>query len=142
MVGCRINGKPDLFGEYDFKEVDYLSLLSSSSVDFLENEMEGTKFLVEENLFKIELDDNIFEIIEPNYIKEDIPSNPGAMLDIRKILDGEAEYQYTIYSKEGEKTYKRLYTSQDSIWLASYVDNTADGSEIFLYVYQLSRVVE
>ena len=139
LVGCGNTDIENLYGEYYFEEVSYLSFFSSSTSEYLETKMERTKYIVEENLFKIELLDNISEISNPNYVGEEIPSDSEILADIGNILGNDIEYQYSIYSKNGDKTYLRLYVSSDSIWIASYADNTADRSEIIMYIYKLSR---
>jgi len=101
--------------------------------------MAGTTYIIEENLFKIESADSIVEISSPNYVKEEIQGNLSALYDKDTIDGNKVEYQYTIYDKEGNKTNLRLYVSSDYLWVAFYVDNTANGSEIIMYIYKLTN---
>ncbi len=139
FVGCSNNDKQDFYGVYTFNQVSYLSPLSSLTVDFLNKQMEGTKYTIKADLFKIETDrmDNSIEISNPNYVKEEIQKDVSPLFDIRSFIGNEVAYQYTIGT-----THMRLYVSSDCLQIASYADNTANGSEIIMYIYKLSKISE
>lgn len=54
LSGCAGKGGESIFGVYKFKEVSYLSPLSSSTSEFLNEKMKGSKYTIKEDLFKIE----------------------------------------------------------------------------------------
>lgn len=131
LSSCSDSDKQDFYGTYTFEKVSYLSPLSSSTIDYMNERMAGTKYIIESDLFKIEDTDKIVEISSPNYVKEEIQNDLSPSDDVK--------YQYTIYSRDGNKTNLRLYASSDSMYIASYVDNTADGSEIIMSIFKLSK---
>jgi hypothetical protein len=137
LTGCSNNNSQDFKGTYTFKEVSYLSLLSSNSIDNINNHMAGTEYKIEAKLFKIESAENPVEISFPSYVKESIPDNFTKLLDNHYFIGNEFKSQYTILNKDGSKTYLRLYTSSDCLWIASYID--VDGTEIIKYIYKLSK---
>ncbi len=140
LLSCSSNtDKHDYYGKYTFEEVVYLSPLSSSTVDYLNERMAGTKYIIEADLYKIESADNTVEISSPNYVKEKVQNNSSPLFNVAILLDNEVKHQYTIYNEDGSKTHWRLYAFSDCLWVASYADNTADGSEIIMYIYKLSR---
>jgi hypothetical protein len=98
---------------YKFEKVSYLSPLSSSTIDYINERMVGTKYIIEADLFKIESADNIVEISSPNYVKEEIQSDLSTLYDVHSLDGNEVECQYTICNKEGNKTNWRLYVSSD-----------------------------
>jgi hypothetical protein len=138
LIGCSSNDKHNFYGIYSFEEVSYLSGLSSSTIDYYADKMTGTKYTIEDNLFKIEYaGDDAVEISSPNYTKEEIPGDTDLFSDVRSFIGDEVEYQYTIYTEDGSKTGWRLYVSPENLWIASYVDNTVDGSEIIMDIMML-----
>lgn len=139
-LSCNRNSdKQDFYGTYTFDKVSYLSPLSSSTIDYMNEQMAGTKYTIEADLFKIQTSDNTVEISSPNYVKEEIQNDLYALYDVHASIGDEVKYQYTIYKKDGNKTNWRLYVSSDNMWIASYVDNTANGSEIIMYIYKLLK---
>lgn len=140
LIGCSNNNDQDIYGTYTFKEVSYLSLLSSSTIDYINEHMAGTEYTIEAKLFKIKSSaENPVEISSPSYVKEDIPDDFTRLSDIHSFIGSEVKNQYTILNKYGSKTNLRLYTSSNCLWIASYADNTADGSEIIMYIYKLTK---
>jgi hypothetical protein len=138
LIGCSSNDKHNFYGTYSFEEVSYLSGLSSSTIDYLAEKMTGTKYTIEDNHFKIEYTgDDAIEISSPNYTREEIPDDTELFSDVRSFIGDEVEYQYTIYTEDGSKTGWRLYVSPDCLWIASYVDNTVDGSEIIMNIIRV-----
>jgi hypothetical protein len=53
------------------------------------------------------------------------------------ISDYKEKYRYTIYTGDNQKTGFRFYVLDNELWLASYADNTADGSEITKDIWKL-----
>lgn len=135
----RNSDKKDFYGSYTFEEVSYLSLLSSSTIDYVNERMAGAKTTLEADVFIIEASDNTVKINSPNYVREEIPDDPGLLSDVRPFIGDEVKYQYTLYKKDGSKTNWRLYVSSEHVWIARYADNTADGSEIIMYIYKFSK---
>lgn len=135
----RNSDKQDFYGTYTFEEVSYLSLLSSSTIDYMNERMAGTKYTIEADLFKIEAPDNTVEISSPDYVKEEIKNSLPVPADVYTSISDDIKYQYTIYKKDGAKTNWRLYISSGNVWIGSYADNTADGSEIIIHIYKLSN---
>lgn len=131
LSSCSDSDKQDFYGTYTFEKVSYLSPLSSSTIDYMNERMAGTKYTIEADSFKIEDTDKTVEVSSPNYVKEEIQNDLSPSDDVK--------YQYTIYSKDGDKTNWRLYASSTSMYIASYVDNTADGSEIIMSIFKLSK---
>lgn len=136
---CSKSDKQDFYGTYTFEKVSYLSPLSSSTIDYINERMVGTKYTIEADLFKIESADNTVEISSPNYVKEEIQNDLSTLYDVHTLDGNEVEYQYTICNIDGKKANWRLYVSSDYLWIASYVDNTANSSEIIMSIYKLSK---
>jgi len=139
LPGCSSSGEQGIFGVYEFKKVSYLSPLSSSMTESLNRTMKGTKYIVSEDLFKIESIGHTVEYESPKYVKENIPGETSLLSDVRTFIGKDVEYQYTVYTKNGIKTRWRLYVSSDRLWIANYTDNTENGSEIIMYIYELSK---
>lgn len=148
LVGCSKSSKQDvyntntfdkIYGTYTFEKASYLSPLSSNMIEALEKEMAGKKFTIQADIFKAELRKDKAEIDSPQYVKEEIPKATKSFSDVRSFIGKKIDYQYTIYTKDGEKTNWRLYISSDSLWISSFADNTSDGSEIIMYIYKLSK---
>ena len=138
-VTCSNNDKQDFYGIYAFEQVGYLSPFSSSTIGYLNKIMVGTKYTIKSDLFKIESKNiyNSVEISSPKYVKEEIPNDVSKLSDIRSFLGKKVESQYTL-----DTIHKRLYVSSDCLWIASYADNTADGSEIIMDIYKLSKIID
>jgi hypothetical protein len=142
LIGCGKEESADIYGKYSFEEVTYLSPLSSSTADFLAEKMAGTEYTIERDMFKIGFADNAVEIPAPDYVPEEVPKSPGPLSDVCSFIGEELQCQYTIYTKDGAKTHWRLYASKDALWIASYADNTADGSEIIMGINKLFRNIK
>ncbi|MGH4117714.1 hypothetical protein [Clostridium sp.] len=140
LSGCSNKDKQDFYGVYTFDKVSYLPSFSSSTIGFINEYFKGSKYTIETGLFKIETPDSTFEIKSPKYAKEEIPDDVNELSNVRSFIgNDEVEYQYTIYNNDGSKTYWRLYISSDCVWIASYQDNPANGSEIIINIYELSN---
>lgn len=139
LTCCNNSDKQGFYGIYTFEKVSYLSSLSSSSINYVNEQMAGTKYIIEANLFKIKSLNNNTEISSPQYVKEEVTKQVSPLSDVRTLIGNKVKYQYTIYDKDGNKTNWRLYASSDCLWIASYVDNTANGSEIIMDIFKLSK---
>ena len=139
LAGCSNNDKQGFCGTYTFEKVSYLSPLSSSSINYINEHMAGTEYKIEAKLFKIKSAENPVEISSPSYVEDDIPNKFTVLSDIHSFIGNKVKNQYTILNKDGSIAHLRLYTSSDCLWIASYADNTADGSEIIMYIYKLSK---
>ena len=128
LAGCSSGGEQN--GVYTFEVVSYLSPLSSATKDYVNSQMEETKYTIKEALFKIESTDYTVKFSSPKYVKEEISNESSVLADVYTFIGSDVDYQYTIYDKDGNKTKWRLYVSSDCLWIGSYVDNTPDGSEI------------
>ncbi len=139
LSGCSSEGEQNIYGVYTFEEVSYLSPLSSTTKDYVNSQMEEAKYTIKKDLFKIESTDYTVEFSSPNYVKEEISGELSVLSDVYTFIGKDVDYQYTIYDKDGHKTKWRLYISSDCLWIGTYVDNTADGSEIIMDIYRLSN---
>ncbi len=136
LAAC--SGQMGFYGTYTFGEVSYLSPVSSSTVDSLNERMQGTKYTIEQDIFSVEFADAQIEFASPTYRKEEIPTTQNALGDASCVIGNEIEYQYTIYKEDGTKSGWRLYVSSNTLWVSSFADNTANGSEIILNIFELS----
>jgi hypothetical protein len=139
LIGCGDDGMKDLYGTYIFEEVSYISPLSSSFENSITERMTGTEYIVGADLFRIGYADDPVEINMPVYKKEKPFKGLNMISDIGPSFDEKVIYQYTIYTKNDTAIHQRLYVSQDHLWIASYTDNTADGSEIIMHIYMITR---
>jgi len=127
----------DFYGNYAFKEVSVLSMLSSATIDYANEQRSGNTYTVTEELFEIRGKDFTFTVEKPKYeacgmpANEDIMNRDGKNFAKAYMVDA----QYKILKEDGEPAYYKIYTSSkypDRIWLADYNDNTADGTEILV----------
>jgi len=140
LAGCSSKSEQGIFGEYTFEEVSFLSPLSSSTKDSINNQMKGSKYIINEDLFKIESEGYTVEYSSPKYVKEKISDESTMLSDIKTFIGNDVDYQYTIYDKYENKTMWRLYVSSNDIWIGKYNDHTKNGSEIIMYIYKLTKL--
>lgn len=138
LSGCSNGCEQSIYGVYTFEEVSYLSPLSSATKDYVNSQMEETKYTIKKTLFKIESTNYTVEFSSPKYVKEEISNESSVLMDVYTFIGSDVDYQYTIYDKDGNKTKWRVYVSSDCLWISTYVDNTSDGSEIIMDIYRLS----
>lgn len=139
LSGCSSEGEQNIFGVYTFEEVSYLSPLSSATKDYVNSQMEESKYTIKEDLFKIESTSYTVEFSSPKYVKEEISGKSSVLSDVYTFIGSDVDYQYTIYDKDGNKTKWRLYVSSDCLWIGTYNDNTVNGSEVIMDIYRLSK---
>lgn len=139
LTSCNSGGEQNIYGIYTFDEISYLSPLSSSTKDYVNSQMEETRYTIKKDLFKIDSTDKTVEFCSPKYVKEEISSETSVLSDVYTFIGSDVDYQYTIYDKDENKTNWRLYVSSDYLWIGTYADNTADGSEIIMDICRLSK---
>jgi len=141
LSSCNREDEQNIYGVYEFEEISYLSSAISATKEYVESHIEGTRCTIKEDLFKIEFPGETIEFSSPKYIKEEIFDEASTLSEIYTFIDSDADYQYTIYDKDGNNTNWILYVSSDKIWIIkTYIDNTADGSERIIYVFKLSKL--
>jgi hypothetical protein len=130
-------------GSFEFDQLLYLSPLSSSTFDYAESQMNGTKFKISDDLFEIDYPNwDDFRIRRPVYAREAMTDDmirtfENSMKGKVSISEYTRKYRYTIYMNGDHKTNYRLYALDDELWLSSYADNTADKSEIVMNLWKL-----
>ncbi|MDR7855372.1 hypothetical protein [Tissierella sp.] len=139
LVVCSSESEKNIYDVYTFDEVSYLSPLSSSTKDYVNSQMEETIYAIKEDLFKIESTEYTVEFTSPKYVKEEISKESSLLSDVYTFIGSDVDYQYSIYDNDGNKSKWRLYVSSDSLWIATYNDSTANGSEVIMYIYRLSK---
>ena len=125
------------YGNYAFKEVSVLSMLSSATIDYANERRIGNTYTVTEDLFEIRGKDSVFTVEKPDYEAYGMPGNEDIMnRDGRNFAKAyQVDAQYKILKENGDPAHYKIYTSSkypDRIWLADYNDNTADGTEILV----------
>ncbi len=138
LTGCKSEFK-DLYGNYVFDEVTYLSPLSSSTKDYVKETMSGTKYIINEDLFKVEGSDYTIEILSPQYIEDDYPYESPLLFGLDDFFK-KTENRYVLVDSDDNETDWRIYTSSDSIWISSRVNNAPNGSLIIFEIYKLNPV--
>lgn len=128
---------------FEFDELLYLSPLSSSTFDYAENRMKGTKCIITNELFELDyINEDDYKILNPKYTEEKMTGDMIRAFEkstMSQVLISEykEKYRYTIYDEENRKTNFYLYAMDGQLWLSSYADNTADKSEITMYLWKL-----
>jgi len=128
---------------FEFDELLYLSPLSSSTFDYAENRMKDTKVTFYSELFKIDYsNEDDYEILQPKYTEEEMTDDMirafgKSTMEKVSISEYKAKYRYTIFTNDNQKTNFCFYVMDGQLWLSSYADNTADKSEITMYIWKL-----
>ena len=128
---------------FEFEKLLYLSPLSSSTFDYAESGMKGSICIVSNELFKIDYsNEDDYEIQNPNYTEEKMTDDmtqafEESTMSKVSISEYREKYRYTIYTEEDIKINYYLYVLDGQLWLSSYADNTADKSEIAMYIWKL-----
>lgn len=92
LSGCSSGGEQNIFGEYTLEEVSYLSPLSSSTKDYVNSQMEETKYTIKDDLFKIESTDYTVEFSSPKYVKEEISNESSVLSDVHTFIGSDVDY--------------------------------------------------
>lgn len=135
LTGCKSEFK-DLYGNYLFDEVTYLSPLSSSTKDYTTEIMSDTKYIINEDVFKVEGSDYIVEIVSPGYVEDDDLYESPLLFGLDDFFK-KTENRYVVVDSDDNETDWRIYTSSDSIWISSRVNNAPNGSLIIFEIYKL-----
>lgn len=128
---------------FEFEKLLYLSPLSSSTFDYAESRMEGSICIVTNKLFKIDYpNEDDYELQNPKYAEEKMTVDmtqafEKSTMSKISISEYKEKYRYSIYTEENRKTNYYLYVLDGQLWLSSYADNTADKSEIAMYIWKL-----
>lgn len=118
LSGCSSGDEQNIYSVYTFEEVSYLSPLSSVTKDYVNDQMEETKYTIKEALFKTESTDySTVEFSSPKYKKGEISNELSVFADVYTFIGSDVDCEYTIYDKDGSKTKWRLYISSDSLWI-------------------------
>jgi hypothetical protein len=142
FYGCNSGNNKMVFGKYVFDEIIYASSLSSSSIDYIKEQMEGTEFAIEKDSFEIVSSNTSYKISKPNYTRKKmdddlVQSFNNAVFDAVPISEYKEKYLYIIHTKEDEKANYYLYSMDDEIWIASYADNTSNNTYIIMYIFKI-----
>lgn len=139
MVGCSSEGKDNIYGEYNFEEVSYLSPLSSSLVDSLKERMKDSKYIIQEDLFKVQTSEFTIEVISPKYVKEEINPDSLALFDTNFFRKNNIKAQYSIYDQDGNITNSILFVSPNDLWIATNTNIAPNGQLVIFYIFKLSN---
>jgi hypothetical protein len=130
---------------YRFETLLYLSPLSSATLDYAESRMKDAQCIIGTDQFSIDNpnENNYYKIADPIYVKSEFTEQMAA--DFVKstfqkisIENYKEKYRYNIFTGDNKNTNYSFYLMDDELWLASYVDNTADGSEIIMTLWKLN----
>lgn len=145
ILGCNNTKRGEIYGKYKFNDVIYLSSLSSSSIDYIKDNMLKAEYNIEKDNFKIISNEVNYEISKPIYKKKKMNEDmekafSESVLNAVSIKSYKDKYQYTILNSENVKTNFYIYSLDDEVWIGYYVDNTADNSDILMYIYKLEKI--
>lgn len=130
FLGCSSDNNITISGKYGFDKIIYLSSLSSSTKDYMEKGMEGTAYKISKESFEIVNSESHYKISKPTYKREKMDDDlvqafNDSVFGTVSISEYKEKYQYSIYNNQNDKTNFYLYSMNDELWIASYVDKTA-----------------
>ncbi|HWT26675.1 MAG TPA: hypothetical protein VN131_01935 [Mobilitalea sp.] len=142
LTGCDKDNIKSIAGEYIYDGIVYMSALSSSSYGYLNARMQGTVYIINEKQFK----NDAVDITQPIYKKVKIgdslvnklKDSTFGYLSLGSLSVYKDKYQYLIYDND-EKLMYYIYSMDDEVWVASYIDNTVDKSDVIMYIYRLKK---
>lgn len=143
LFACSNKSQNGIYGKYEFDKLIYNSLLSSSTPEYVESHMKGTEYIINEGSFEIISPDSDYKIDKPTYEKEKLTDDfIQSMNNIDKvsISDYKEKYRYSIYAAD-EKINYYLYSLDDELWIGGYADNTANSTDIIMYLYKLKSAL-
>jgi beta-lactamase regulating signal transducer with metallopeptidase domain len=130
---------------YGFEKLLYLSPLSSSMFEFAENRMKEAQCSIGADHFSIDnpKEKEHYEVTNPIYVKSELTEKMAADFEEStfgkiSVADYSVKQRYKIRTEGNKNTNYCLYVMDNELWLASYTDNTADGSEITMALWKLS----
>ena len=137
----------DYFGEYKFSEVALISMLSSSTIDYMNEVKADNTYTLTDELFEIRGSGNTITVDKPTYEPCSLPTKDEVLALGGEISELVEKYKidaaYKVFNADGEKVGRKIYTSSanpDLLWLSDYNDNNATGAEIVVQsVDQLTR---
>lgn len=141
-VGCSSDGKDNIFGEYVFKEVSYLSPISSSLIDNFAERRKDTIYIIHEDLFKVESSELNIEVVSPKYVKENINLNALALFDTDFFRTNHIKSQYSILDQNGNKTRSLLFASSTELWIATNTSVAPNGQLVIFDLIKLAKTTE
>jgi hypothetical protein len=134
------------FDRYSFAEVQILSGLSSSTIDYMNEQKSNNTYTISAELFEIRGADHTITFAKPVYQPCPLPKGSEVLLAGTGFETWMAQYKidaaYKVLTADGDQVYRKIFTSSaypDYVWLADYNDNTANGSEIV--VQSIDRIV-
>lgn len=128
---------------FGFDGLLYLSHLSSSTFDYAESRMEGANFIIGGDRFEIDYTgQEDYEITQPVYVRKKMAGDmimafEKSTMNTVSVSEYKGKHRFDIFTEENQKTNFCLYAMDKQLWLASYANNTADGSEITMYIWKL-----
>ena len=136
------DGGSDIYGNYEYQNLFFLSLLSSSTWDYHQEQMQHTRVTIECDLFSVA--DGNFRVIDPVYEKQEMdPSQMDAFKRAIWTTDDNVpifpDFRYMVLDAIGNKVGYYLYTSGNTLWIAKYVDNTNQNQDVITYIYSLEK---
>lgn len=136
LSGC--GGKNELLqGTYRFEKVHYLSLLSSSTKDYVNSLNEDTEYVIHEDVFRIIGPEETMELESPEYVREEVKESSG-FIDLDKVLQDIDAVRYVICDKDGNRSRWSLYVSGESLWIGRHND-LPDGRELLFDLYIIRK---
>lgn len=139
-VGCSGDGKDNIYGEYIFKEVSYLSPISSSLIDSFTERRKDTTYIIHEDLFKVQSSEVNIEIVSPKYVKENIDLDALALVDTDFFRINHIKSQYFIFDQKGNKTSSILFASSSDLWIATNTTVAPNGQLVIFDLIKLSKI--
>lgn len=139
MVGCSNDGKDNIYGEYIFEEVSYLSPISSSLKESLNERMKNSTYTIQEDLYKVQSSEVNIEVISPKYVQEKIDADSLALFDTNFFRMNNIQSQYSIYDQDGNRTNSMLFVSPNDIWIATNTSVAPNGQLMIFYIFNLSN---
>jgi hypothetical protein len=139
LVGCSSDGKDNIYGEYIFEEVSYLSPISSSLKESLNERMKNSTYLIQEDLYKVQSSEVNIEVISPKYVKEKIDADSLALFDTNFFRMNNIQSQYSIYDQKDNRTNSMLFVSPNDIWIAINTNVAPNGQLVIFYLFKLSN---
>lgn len=140
MIGCSSDGKDNIYGEYNFKEVSYLSPISSSLIGSFTERRKDTKYIIREDLFKVQSSEVNLEVVSPKYVKEKITLNAFALVDTDFFRMNHIKSQYFIFDQKGNKISSILFASPNDLWIATSTHVAPNGQLVIFDIIKLSKI--
>ena len=84
-----------------------------------------------------------YEVTNPIYVKSELTEKMAADFEEStfgkiSVADYSVKHRYKIMTEDNQSTNYCFYVMDSELWLATYADNTADGSEITMALWKLN----